>query len=180
MEGNGGGIENSPNNEKAEQAAALSSLFTEYGNLAVLHGKIDESPADPSLQPGDDGTIDQTGERKRRFEYILGHRELPASVRERDVTEVKITYSPSVILEGEPTDEMVSIAMHEYSGSTKTIFLKRKDEQVSADTHIETDQSEQANLAHSKLAEPVDGISQEDSTLLRNVLPSLKRSKQNT
>lgn len=114
-----------PNNPESSRKDEIKALFKDYGELAIIHGEIDERPLAPGLTPKDDGTIDTDGTSKRPFELQIAGRKVPDILQDHGIDELKVSYQPSVILKGKPTKETVLIYYHEGTGIDKYIRLQR-------------------------------------------------------
>lgn len=114
-------------NKTPEQQEPLKRLFRDYGELAILHGEIDDSPRDPSLPVGLDGTIDTEGVRQRSFRIHVDPSSMPPPLAERSIYDFTITYAPSVVLDDAPTDDTVLLIT--YESAFETLYeLKRPSE----------------------------------------------------
>jgi len=108
--------------------------------IAQLDGNIDHSPRDPSLKPGNDGTLRPNNHGPAYVcEYTVPEEILPLTIQDMEIDALGVIYSSEAILDGSKDPESLFINMHESSGLLHSFALRRTIGTITASKEIELD-----------------------------------------
>lgn len=131
----------------------LEKLFCAYSDMAMRWGRAEDALYDPELEPGDDGTLDENRERTWARTITFRGQEVPRSLLSRDINQLEVTYQPSVMFNGELTDDEVFIEAQEGSGIIKyAAFNREENGTITPWSMLETEEAG-ASHQHEELSE---------------------------
>lgn len=153
------------------QPSLLHELFDGFTDIAAKRGVVKYGPLDPSLKPGNDGTLTPDGDQASGFEYVVPTEDLSQTIRGMGIDSIEISSFSSTVFDDAILDATTWVNIREQIGLKKSFALHQDPSgRVTANFYLDADMdnpAKQENLSDEEKEAIINDLFSGDSSWLR-------------